>query len=279
MENVNSSSNNHKNSLVDPSQHHGLEDQPSLEDVKAVLCQFKEQVLEHPAVLSSPVRLQTRLAFDLQTFLLAHITQAEDNCRLRAQSASHDNEGVQNGGNDVNAAKQNLPPQYQNPGRSFYSWVRSISADHTSCPFSFTFFECLLHASLSSTEQTCNFGTLASARTAYIAEDACRHLASLCRMYNDYGSLLRDAEERSLNSVGFPEFWDRAGKAALTSDDAKSELLWIAEYERRGLDIAMTLLEEELGPGDLMSAMRMFVDVTDLYGQIYMLKDVGTRTR
>ncbi|KAM0195926.1 hypothetical protein ACHAPC_000416 [Botrytis cinerea] len=279
VKNVGSSSNGHVDGLFNPSQHNGSGNRPSLDDVRVVLSQFKRQILEHPAVLSSPARLQARLAFDLQTFLLAHIMQAEDNCRLRAQSRPHESESVRNEGNDTHRFKENLPLQYHNPSRSFYSWVRGTSADHTSCPFSFVFFECLVLDSLSSTEQTRTAGTLVSARTTYLAEDACRHLASLCRMYNDYGSLARDAEERSLNSVGFPEFWDRGGKVAFVSDDVKSELLWVAEYERRGLDTAMTLLERELGPGDLINALRMFVDVTDLYGQIYVLKDVGTRTQ
>ncbi|KAI9640843.1 hypothetical protein NHQ30_010684 [Ciborinia camelliae] len=115
-------------------------------------------------------------------------------------------------------------------------------------------------------------------RTLFGISERTEPQASLCRMYNDYGSLARHAEERSLNSGKPTEFWHRVGKAEFTSDDAKSELVCVAEYERRGLDIAMTLLEKELGPGDLMSALRMFVDVTDLYGQIYALKDVGPHT-
>jgi hypothetical protein len=33
-----------------------------------------------------------------------------------------------------------------------------------------------------------------------------RHLAVMCRQYNDYGSLVRDAEEGNLNSIDFAEF-------------------------------------------------------------------------
>ncbi|KAF7905074.1 uncharacterized protein EAF01_005595 [Botrytis porri] len=279
VKNVGSSSNSHIDGIFDPGQKTGLGDRPSLENVKSVLSQFKRQIMEHPAVLSSPGRLQARLASNLQTFLLAHIMQAEDNYRLRAQSRPHENGSIHNGGDYAHEVNKNQPLQYRNPNRSFYSWVRGTSADHTSCPFSFIFFECLVLHALSSTKQTRTIGTLVSARTTYLSEDACRHLSSLCRMYNDYGSLSRDAEERSLNSVGFPEFWDCAEKTEFASNDVKSELLWIAEYERRGLDMAMTLLEKELGHGDLMDALRLFVDVTDLYGQIYVLKDVGTRTQ
>jgi hypothetical protein len=69
------------------------------------------------------------------------------------------------------------------------------------------------------------------------------------------------------------------------------ELLWIADYERRGVEAAMEALQEKLetvgGDGEggkkwaarWMDALRQFVTVADLYGQVYVLKDVGTRTR
>ncbi|KAK8855281.1 BcDTC1 diterpene cyclase [Apiospora arundinis] len=97
-------------------------------------------------------------------------------------------------------------------------------------------------------------------------------------MYNDHGSLVRDAEECNLNSINFAEsssfasygggeevvIEEKGAKAAelvveeeeegrklkpssSSSSSAKSELLWIAEYERRGLDTAMSLLASELG--------------------------------
>lgn len=243
-------------------------EQVSIEDVRTMLHRFVKNILRHPAVLSSPNSLQSRLAWELKTFLLAHVTHAEDNQRLQAQSGS--------------AAQSDR--QYREPGRTFYHWVRSTSADHTSCPFAFIFFNCLLHAADSQTGQG-HSGILASARTAYLAEDACRHLASLCRMYNDLGSIARDADECNLNSTCFPEFFSRQDTAAAgepvaaAHDDAKAELLWIAEYERRGLTAAMESLEKALGPGRTIRSLRFFVDLTDLYGQIYVLEDVGTRVQ
>lgn len=265
------------------------EDRLSTGDVRAVLDRFVTRILRHPAVLSSPASLQTQLVFELQIYLLAHITHAQDNQRLRKQWQDNGDQTPHTSGGDTSAGEEGLPTtQYREPGRSFYHWVRSTSADHTSCPFSFIFFNCLVHAAASSdTSQTKHGGIHASARTAYVAEDACRHLASLCRMYNDIGSMARDADERALNSVNFPEFFYRvAGTASATTaapeampESAKADLFWIAEYERRGLETAMKSLEEELGRGELAGALRLFVDVTDLYGQIYVLEDVGTRTR
>ena len=255
---------------------------PSVRDVSTVLHEFVKHILDHPAVLSSPAHLQMQLASELQTFLLAHISDAEDNNRFRRQLRSHDKSAtLQAEKNGVNGTS---PIQFLEPGRTFYKWVHSTSADHTSCPFSFVFFNCLLnHAGTSRTGQKSSSGILASARTAYIAEDACRHLSRLCRIYNDIGSLQRDVDEEALNSLNFPEFFIQAAtKLAsgmpISDTTGKTELLWIADHERRGLKTAMELLEELLHKG-LMDALHMFVDVTDLYGQIYVLKDVGTRTQ
>ncbi|RYP09462.1 hypothetical protein DL764_001287 [Monosporascus ibericus] len=262
------------------SQRDAPQDRPTFDNVRLVLHRFVAHILRHPAVVSCPTRLQTQLAFELETFLLAHITHAQDNYRLRAQWHVNGNSSANINDNGNNTVARSSPVQYHEPGRTFYHWVRSTSADHTSCPFSFIFFNCLVHAGLSKTNQV-DSGVLRSARTAYLAEDACRHLASLCRMYNDFGSLGRDTDECSLNSVNFPEFFHVVERTAapITHSNAKTELMWIAEYERRGLETAMELLEHELGSNEVVGALRLFIDLTDLYGQIYVLRDVGTRTQ
>ncbi|KAI0896217.1 hypothetical protein F4806DRAFT_496335 [Annulohypoxylon nitens] len=271
------------------------EDQVSLQDVGGVLHEFVSHILHHSAVLSAPRSHQIRLAFELETFLLAHVAHAEDNHRFGHQSDTLYANGGKNlviNGDGIchleDPRRQDNPiAQYVEPKRTFYNWVRSTSADHTSCPFSFVFFNCLIHASPSYRD----VDIYASAKSAYLAEDLCRHLASLCRMYNDCGSLRRDAEECNLNSVNFPEFHPSQSSSPRSTKEGmceevgekkvKAELLWIAEYERRGLKTALELLEEELeGRGKCtIDALKLFVNVTDLYGQIYVLKDVGTRTK
>ena len=112
-------------------------------------------------------------------------------------------------------------------------------------------------------------------------------------MYNDYGSLRRDADERNLNSVNFPEFYNSIPLSSSTVEKstpaqtgeeekrAKAELLWIVDYERRGLETALDLLEEELGSlkRPIVDSLKMFINLTNLYGEIYALKDIGTRTK
>jgi hypothetical protein len=115
----------------------------------------------------------------------------------------------------------------------------------------------------------------------------------MCRIYNDYGSLRRDADECNLNSVNFPEFHSslplssRKGGTSMpaeTGEDekkAKLELLWMVEYERRGLETALSLLEEELGSRErpTVDSLKMFINLTNLYREIYVLENIGTRTK
>ncbi|KAI1761980.1 Ent-kaurene synthase [Hypoxylon sp. FL1150] len=239
----------------------------TLEDIRSTLNRFIEYVVHHPAVLSSPQGVQNTLSYELETFLVAHIAQAEDNQRFALQGATTTSA-------EGNPTPQSTPREYQNPGKSFYNWVRGTSANHTSCPFAFIFFNCLVSKSFPSIYRT--------AKSAYLAEDLCRHLASLCRMYNDYGSVARDKDEGNLNSVNFPEFHrgvSRKVRQGLDDGNSiKDQLMWIADYERDGLNRATRALEQELCEDKFMDALRVFIDVTDLYGQTYVQRDLTSRT-
>jgi hypothetical protein len=239
-------------------------------DIKAVqepLGRFINHILEHPAVLRSSQALQNKLRTELKTYLQAHITQAADNRVLKQKKES----------NGTCASHQ-----VGHPNRTFYNWVRSTSADHTSCPFAFIFFNCLVTRPLEK-------GVLDSVETAYVAEDLCRHLATLCRMYNDWGSIERDRDEFNLNSVDFPEFCPPSRSDVLMTNcvenhrvqnneqEAKSKLMWVAQYERRGLETAFAELHGLMEPCGLTQSLKLFIAVTDLYGQIYVKKDIATR--
>jgi hypothetical protein len=65
------------------------------------------------------------------------------------------------------------------------------------------------------------------------------------------------------------------------AERAKAELLWIVGYERCGLETALARLEDELGSRDksTINSIKMFINLTNLYGEIYMLKDIGTHTK
>lgn len=265
----------------------GMDDQVAvtLRDAKVSLDQFARQILAHSSVQACPTSVQAHLALELETFLLAHVTQAQDNRRFHERK-SKDNGSESTTPTDPNHLTDNTPPPIYspNPPRTFYNWVRTTSADHTSCPFSFIFFHCLTAMPSLSMQGTAAHPMSTpiiskhilslDAKTAYIAEDVSRHLSSLCRMYNDWGSARRDLDEGNLSSINFAEFQRPTTK---TIGHVRDEVMWIAEYERRGLETALRELEVRLsGYGDggaSMDAVRFFVNVTDLYGQIYIIKD------
>ncbi|KAL1863004.1 hypothetical protein Daus18300_008160 [Diaporthe australafricana] len=274
----------------------------ALADTDGVLRKFVSHVLCHPSVLSCPAKLRARLAGEVEAFLLAHLMQAEDNRALahrRRHGKDKESQLGSNGFHSGSASAQNGNTSVANAeamngqkngrdlpsaGRSFYSWVRSTSAEHTSCPCAFVFFDCLVGSSSPSHSFFDLFDR--SAKTAYVAEDLCRHLASMCRMYNDYASVARDRLEGNLNSVDFAEFHGDGQEVDgdVGIEDNKAQLMWIAEYERKGMDVAMARLEEEMSDNgkvgrDLLDAVKLFVSVTDLYGQVYVIRDITNHVK
>ncbi|RYP56825.1 hypothetical protein DL771_011600 [Monosporascus sp. 5C6A] len=204
-------------------------EQIALSPLRTVLTRFVTKMLHHQMAISTPADLKKRLVLELKTFLLAHVAQAADNYRFRLQKHSYAVPAVvashRPGETEerATAIDKTLPSVFTDHGRTFYSWGTNL------------------------------YGT---ARTAYMAEDVCRHLASLCRMYNDYGSVARDGDEGNLNSLNFPEFHTlpcpaRGDDTEDMRERMKSELMWIAEYERRGLEMAMAQLADEVGSMDL----------------------------
>lgn len=265
-----------------------IEDMPAIdvatrsqeENVRIPLRRFVSHVLGHPSITNASSWDRTTLTRELRTFLLAHVLQTEDNDRFsRDIDHEHADDHV-----------------FASAATSFFKWVRTTSANHTSCPYSFAFVSALISSSMAG-----GADCFPSAREKYLAEAACRHLATMCRMYNDYGSLTRDRIERNLNSINFPEFNCGARDGNDQDELKKAALFTIADYERCCLNLSLARLhkEDDQFPevssaehinidGAITSQCRelrsrkmaiwhMFCDVTDLYGQIYVVRDIASR--
>jgi len=224
-----------------------------LSDVKSVLSRFTTYILTHPSLSTSTPHDISRLHTELRTFLLAHVTHISDNSRFTAQS---------------NHTSTSTAP-FLTPRTSYFDWVRTTSAEHTSCPYSFAFFSCLA----SKDGKDCFPGATAK----YYAQDLCAHLAVMCRQYNDFGSIVRDRNEKNINSINFPEFHNGEKEGEEKEKKLKAELFEIAEYEREVLSLARKKLEVR-APKRVLGMFGLFVDVTDLYGQIYVARDIGVAT-
>ena len=229
------------------------------------LSKFVSYVSNNPSLLAASAWDRESTKRELRTFLHAHVTQSIDNARFGQQPQDEE--------------------VYSNPTDTFFRWVRTTSADHTSCPYSFSFVSCLLSAMNGGREA---FSTVDE---KYLASAMCRHLATMCRMYNDYGSVARDKAERNLNSVNFPEFETISGTelAKDATNTKKKALFTLAEYERSCLVEALRRLSEKDGGAQdsyrfeaqtvkerQIAIWHMFCNVTDLYGQIYVVRDIAS---
>ncbi|ORY11849.1 hypothetical protein BCR34DRAFT_483610 [Clohesyomyces aquaticus] len=209
-------------------------------EILTTLQTFKSHILTSSSLLRSPPWLPLWLRQELSTFLLSHISQLE-------------------------ASRSHSPSPTKPQPSTYTTFLHLTSAPSTSCPFSFPYYLSLLPS-----PQTT---PLASGLPRYLAQSLISHLANMCRQHNDIGSLARDRDEGNLNSVDFAEV------------GGKGELLRMAEYERMCLEGAFAELGRVVGYGkggigeEVMRKLRVFVDVTDLYGHIYLARDIGVTVK
>ncbi|TEY54220.1 hypothetical protein BOTCAL_0241g00010 [Botryotinia calthae] len=162
--------------------------------------------------------------------------------------------------------------------RNYWDRMRNISAVHTSCLYSWDWISCRMTSERGDEP-------FPTALTKYLSAELGQHLAVMCRMYNYYGSLARDKAEKNLNSVNSPEF-ENCAVSTMSSDatekqttaelqERKSALMEMAEYERERLVVKARL--RPLVDERIRGVLDVFVNVTDLYGQIYVARDIASR--
>lgn len=256
-----------------------------LVNFRAVIGHYTRAMLAYPRLVYASPADQSRFRCLLRTFLLAHIEQITDNSRFSTQ-------------NSWNASRTTIITR---PRTSFYIWAHSIGADSISCPMSFAFLACLV-GGINSPSQEKRQRSVAdcfeSVRQNYLAEDLCSRLAVMSRLYNDFGSVIRDRLEANINSINFPEFHAHSGdilvpaKHDSNSDSSneeklKGDLLRLAQDERQNADVALLKLLSDLKekPGGhgigsqdrIANAVRLFTGVTKLFADIYVARDLSNR--
>ena len=257
----------------------------AIDEVSTTLSNFITHQTTHPLVQKSSPADRQNLLSSIQTFLLAHLTQIEDNARfssLKSQPSYSSTALAQQ--------KKKIIPYSTTPS-SYFNWVRSTSAAHTSCPYSFAYLACLLGgAAAAATAGEIGYDGFQGAKQKYYAQALCGHLATMCRQYNDYGSVGRDQEEGNVNSVDFPEFHHSSVSGSEIDGEGdedgekekekgiKEAVLEIAGFERECLRLAQGRLDKCVGER-VRGAVGVFVDVTDLYGQIYVARDIASRMK
>ncbi|KAJ3565727.1 hypothetical protein NPX13_g7395 [Xylaria arbuscula] len=238
----------------------------SLAAITNILRQYIHFILHHPSVRYARASLQRQLRSDIKRFLRSHIRQVKDNRLLRAHKMRA-----------VEAVHG-----------SVFSWIRNTSSDHTGGPFAMTYYLCLIEGRGDSAQ-------LISTEGLYVAQMVSQHLAALCRTYNDWGSRVRDKAEFNVNSLNFEEirsdsdslddisgngaFLNQSGTTSAAGHaEPERRLLFIAEFERRCMLNSLRELKEIVSP-EVYVAVKLFCDVTDVYGQVYVVKDMTPRLK
>ncbi|KAK0664546.1 hypothetical protein QBC41DRAFT_283750 [Cercophora samala] len=220
--------------------------------IKTALSHFLTTLTSLPYVQAAPPLLQSQVRLQLKSYLSAHLTQLEHNHSLSLQPPP----------TTTTAPHKTLT----DPPSPLYEWLHSTSGSHTAGPLAISLFQCLLSPLLPSGPTP--------PKIQYLFSSLSRHLAALCRVYNDLGSLDRDREEDNVNVVNFPEF-----EGCGTKEEIKSQMMEIAGYERRMLDGALKELEGEVGAGKVMAALGVFVRSADVYGEMYVVRDMTPRVK
>ncbi|UNI15339.1 hypothetical protein JDV02_001879 [Purpureocillium takamizusanense] len=229
------------------------------DDIVTPLSKFTRYILENPSIQASSHWDREIIRSELQAYLLAHVQQAEDNSRIAWRT---------NGGGRASTS-----------AGTFYGWVRTTGADHSACPFSFFVVSCLIRSSLAAKGD--GGDCFPTVEEKYLATSVCRHLSTMCRMYNDLGSVARDEDEGNLNSINFVEFDCHAD-----IEEKKVALFSMASFERACLREALERLRMQ-GKNRCGSARRraerwaciltMFCEQVDLFGQVYVIRDLASR--
>ncbi|KAF4950621.1 hypothetical protein FSARC_13126 [Fusarium sarcochroum] len=236
---------------------------PSISAVRIPLTRFVTYVMNHERVLKASSWDRECLQRELRVFLHAHSTHNALNTRFQSQS-------------------QEKTDVFTSSTQSFFQWVRTTGADHVACAYSFFFLSCLISSSIRLGSET--FPTVSQ---KYLSAAAVRHLTTTCRMYNDYGSLNRDTAERNVNSMHFPEFSRGHARPHTDLAERREALTQLAEYEGDCLTRTLELLGHEMigeqvdldrrgAGGRVMAITNFYCDVTALYNQLYVLKDLSS---
>jgi aphidicolan-16beta-ol synthase/syn-copalyl-diphosphate synthase len=240
----------------------GSSEKVTYEEVVHYLKKFISYLEDHPSVRNASAWDKDMLHRELRVALLAHAQQAEDSSRYNYER-----------GPDGQVRKPTSDD-------TFFTWVRTTSADHVGSTYAFYFVSCILGASHTpgGGDEDC----FASGQEKYLANAVMRHMATMCRMYNDLASAERDNAEGSLNCVDFPEFDQKESLAA-----RKKAVFEVLEFETSAFTNAFARLRQASRNAAAkrndkeaarlaerrLDIIEFFADQMDLYGQVWCNAD------
>ena len=228
--------------------------------------------MTYESVVSASAMDLLDLRTETRNYLLYHIHQLEDNHRLAKQPHS------------------SSTLCFLTPRMGYAPWLHTVGGSHIGAGIGLTFFACVAGSRIRGEGKDC-FGTV---KQKLMAWNCNAHSAKQLRIYNDYGSVGRDAKEDNLNSVNFPEFFGDGDEARdcsgrdLDGDfrlmQTKQTLLEAAEYERRHtneeLDELYKELEAEGAEGKRVADWTgVYYAGGDQFSDMYLVRDVTNTTK
>ncbi|KAG8630148.1 hypothetical protein KVT40_001767 [Elsinoe batatas] len=175
----------------------------SMPEMSAGLIRFITFILKYPSVSNAHPTSRSELHRELRAFLHAHCDQSDENRRF--------------------AAQENWD-ELHSPSQTLFQYVRTTGGDHVACAYSLSFMLCLISSYIVDGGEV-----FRTAEEKYLAAAAARHLTTMCRISNDYGSLARDTAERNVNSMHFPEFRQTTATGDDPTKAKKKALLSLGE--------------------------------------------------
>jgi hypothetical protein len=235
--------------------------------------------LTYPGLTSASNTDLLNLRIESKNYLLHHLTQLADNQRLSAQAYDASAKG------------------FRSSCMGFAPWLHHVGSGHIGAPIGLVWFSACVGHRLRGAQKDC-FSTV---KQKLVIWNANSHAGKQLRMFNDFGSIARDAAESNLNSIDFPEFFgeggvqkDNSGHEREVHDtnavdwfevsQRKQILLDAALYERMCTDREMSVLYEQLRQdGKVGKRLAQWVETYyaggDLFSDMYLLRDVTNTTK
>ena len=277
-----------------------LPEHSALTQAVKALSQFTQHVTQHWSVLQSPKSMQQELARETHNFLVAHIIHNQDNALLTKSKSTRAKDGLQHVTNE----------------RTYLKWVRSTASDDTSCPFSFLFFASLISGrgrncfegvrasylskslcghlatmcrqyndfgSAKRDAEECNLNSLDFPEFQNITS----HMDGFCTADPSVPANASDAPSArladtngALEAIGEKDDLSSSENKVKDSvrPSAKDNLMAIADFERSCMQLAMKNLTQIVPPTTIRK-LQVFIDVTEMFGQIYVQKDIASRVK
>ncbi|PVH92485.1 hypothetical protein DM02DRAFT_677472 [Periconia macrospinosa] len=224
--------------------------------------------MTYSGLISASTTDRLSLRIESKNYLLHHLTQLADNQRLGTQ------------------IRFSSTKRFESPSMGFAPWLHLVGSGHIGAPIGLVWFAACVGHRIRGPGKDC-FSTV---KQKLMVWNANSHAGKQLRMFNDYGSVARDAAESNLNSINFPEFFSMEAAGDEVGDDwfrvsqRKNILLDAALYERSCTDREMNELYAELKKdGKVGERLVQWVETYyaggDLFSDLYLLRDVTNTTK